>query len=61
MANKTITCPDCGLVLSVTRDKTGSKLTYNVKDWQRRCTRIEHDNPAWCLLRQGAKPFEPTC
>ena len=46
MPVKTITCPDCGLVLRLTRDKTGSKLIYDVNDWQRRCKRLEHEGPA---------------
>jgi hypothetical protein len=53
MPVKTITCPDCGLVLRVTRDATGSTLIYDVTDWQRRCKRLEHDDPAWCLVRHG--------
>jgi hypothetical protein len=60
MPVKTITCPDCGLVLRLTRDKMGSKLIYDVNDWQRRCKRLEHKGPAWCLVRHGTKPNEPT-
>jgi hypothetical protein len=59
MPIKMITCPDCGLVLRVTRDATGSKLIYDVNDWQRRCKRLDHDDPAWCLVRHGTKPNEP--
>jgi hypothetical protein len=43
----------------VTRDKTGSKLIYDVIDWKRRCKRLDHDDPAWCLVRHGTKPHEP--
>ncbi len=51
MPAKTITCPDCGLVLRVARDDTGSTLLYDVRDWQRRCKRVDLDNPTWCLPR----------
>jgi len=36
---KTITCPDCGLVLRVTRSRDATKLIYDVKDWKLRCDR----------------------
>jgi hypothetical protein len=50
---KTITCPDCGLVLRVSRDTSGSRLLYDVNDWQRRCKRLHLDDPAWCLVQRG--------
>ena len=52
MPAETITCPDCGLVLRVARDTTGSTLLYDVGDWQRRCKRRDLDDPAWCLIRR---------
>jgi hypothetical protein len=57
MPARTITCPDCGLVLRVSRNDTGSTLLYDASDWQRRCKRIDLDNPAWCLIRRdGTHP-----
>ena len=54
---KTITCPDCGLVLRVSRNDAGSTLIYDVGDWQRRCKRLDLDDPAWCLVRRdGTHP-----
>jgi hypothetical protein len=54
---KTITCPDCGLVLRVSRNDTGLSLLDDVADWQCRCTRLDLDNPAWCLIRRdGTHP-----
>ena len=52
MPTKIITCPDCGLVLRVSRNDTGSKLIYDVADWQRRCTRFDLGDPAYCLIRR---------
>ena len=52
MPIKTITCPDCGLVLRVARDATKSTLLYEVGDWQSRCQRRDLDDPAWCLIRR---------
>jgi hypothetical protein len=61
MARKTITCPDCGLVLRVVRDPSGSKLVYDVNDWQRRCKRLHLDDPSWCLIRRdGTTPASDT-
>ena len=57
MPIKTITCPDCGLVLRVARDATKSTLLYEVGDWQSRCQRRDLDDPAWCLIRrEGTSP-----
>jgi hypothetical protein len=56
MPAKTITCPDCGLVLRVTRDATKSTLICDVSDWQRRCKRLDLDDPAWCLIQRGTSP-----
>jgi hypothetical protein len=52
MNPRTITCPDCGLVLRVSRNDKGSSLLYDVADWQHRCKRVDLDNPAWCLVRR---------
>jgi hypothetical protein len=57
MPVKTITCPDCGLVLKVVRGVAKSTVLYDVSDWQRRCKRPDLDDPAWCLLqRDGTSP-----
>jgi hypothetical protein len=57
MPTKTITCPDCGLVLRVSRNDAGSALIYDVSDWQRRSKRVDLDSPAWCLVRRdGTHP-----
>jgi hypothetical protein len=52
MPTKTITCPDCGLVLRVCCNHAGSTLLYDVSDWQGRCKRFDLGNPAWCLVRR---------
>jgi hypothetical protein len=49
MASKTITCPDCGLVLKVEH----LRLVYDVDEWRRRCIRADLDNPAWCLIQRN--------
>jgi hypothetical protein len=50
MPPKTITCPDCGLVLRVLPDATSTTVTYDINDWQRRCTRLDIESPSQCLL-----------
>src|SRR5262245_56182878 len=55
---KTITCPDCGLVLRVTQSARGSTtLIYDVNDWQRRCWRINLGSPVMCLVQHA--PHRP--
>jgi hypothetical protein len=49
MGTKTITCPDCGLVLKVEH----LRLVYDVDEWRRRCIRVHLDNPAWCLIQRN--------
>jgi len=58
MAAKTITCPDCGLVLQ----GEGSQLTYDIAEWRRRCKRVHLDSPSWCLIQRNgtSKPNGPT-
>jgi hypothetical protein len=57
MSTKTITCPDCGLVLRVAHDSTKSTLLYEVGAWESRCQRPDLDDPARCLIRrEGARP-----
>jgi hypothetical protein len=48
MAAKTITCPDCGLVLQV----VGSQVIYDIDEWRRRCKRVDLDSPLWCLIQR---------
>src|SRR5215813_10613286 len=55
---KTITCPNCGLVLRVTQHARGSTtLIYDVNEWQRRCVRIDLGSPVMCLVQH--EPHKP--
>jgi hypothetical protein len=62
---KSITRPNCGLVLRVThaRGSTGllakgsTRLLYDLNDWQRRCLRTDLDSPVMCLVQHV--PFQP--
>ena len=57
MSPKTITCPDCGLRLTIERDKTGSRLKYDVNVWRNRCKRPHLDDPM--LVPYCAQRDEP--
>jgi hypothetical protein len=48
-----LTCPHCGLVLTVRRVKGGRRLSYSTRDWRRLCKYIALDSPALCLLVGG--------
>ena len=55
---KTITSPDCGLLLRVARDAADSRSFYEYEFyyWRRRCKRL-HLGPGWCLSRRdGTRP-----
>src|SRR5262245_60350737 len=55
---KTITCPNCGLVLRVTQRARGSTtLIYDINDWQRRCWRTDLGSPVLCLVQDA--PHKP--
>jgi len=49
---KTITCPDCGLVVTIAPDTADATLGYDFNDWQRRCKRHELDGPLWCMIQR---------
>jgi hypothetical protein len=51
---KTITCPNCGLILRVTQRARGSTtLMYDVNDWQRRCWHTGLGSPVMCLVQHA--------
>jgi hypothetical protein len=52
MPARTITCPDCGLVLRV----QGPRFLYDAKEWRRICKRIHLDSPAACLIQRDGTP-----
>jgi len=54
---KTITCPNCGLVLRVTNARGSTKLVYDFNDWRRRCKRIDLGSPVLCLVQH--EPHTP--
>ena len=49
-----MTCPVCGLVLTVKRTKGGTRLSYDTREWKRLCKRPDLDSPVLCLL-QGSR------
>jgi hypothetical protein len=54
MSAKTITCPDCGLVLTVLLpDPQGTELVYDANEWRRRCVHPDLGGPAACLVLRG--------
>ena len=53
MPDETITCPECGLVVSVLQDATGTRLIYDINDWHSSCRRLDLDDPASCLILRG--------
>ena len=57
MPTKTITCRDCGLLVRVLPEATGTKLDFDFNDWRRRCKRRDLGGPAWCfVLRPTPRP-----
>jgi hypothetical protein len=59
-ASKTMTCPDCGLMLCVTTDAPRFKIVYDIRDWRRTCKRVHLGDAAWCLVqRDGTYALPP--
>jgi hypothetical protein len=58
--SQTLTCPQCGLVLTIKRVKGGTHLSYDTRDWKQRCKDPELDSPVLCLLEKtGGGASEP--
>jgi hypothetical protein len=47
---QTLTCPHCGLVLSINRVKGGTRITYDTREWRQRCKYVALDSPVLCML-----------
>jgi hypothetical protein len=59
MPASTARCPDCELVLEVSSDPSGSKLTFDINQWKTRCSRPTLGSPVWCLIqRDGTSPVK---
>ena len=55
---KTVTCPHCGLVLTLKPGKGATRLTYDIPEWKGRCVHLGLGSPVLCLLeppRRGTK------
>jgi hypothetical protein len=55
---KMVTCPHCGLVLTVKPGKGATRLAYNIPEWKGRCLHLALGSPVLCLLeprRKGKK------
>lgn len=59
---QTLTCPHCGLVLTVRRVKGGTRLSYSTRDWRRLCKHLALDSPVLCLIEPrsngSARPLD---
>ncbi|HWE20902.1 MAG TPA: hypothetical protein VG758_27655 [Hyphomicrobiaceae bacterium] len=55
MPTKTISCPHCGLVLTIKRVKGGTRISYDPAEWRRLCNYPALDSPILCLVeKRGA-------
>ncbi len=50
MANQTVSCPHCGLVVTIKRVKDGTRISYDPGEWQRLCRHPDLDSPALCFF-----------
>ena len=55
MPAKTLSCPHCGLTLTVKPSKTDTRLTYDINEWKRRCKHPDLDSPVRCLVEKDTK------
>jgi hypothetical protein len=49
----TLSCPHCGLVLTIKRVKGGSRISYDPAEWRRLCKYQALDTPILCLIEKG--------
>jgi hypothetical protein len=54
-----LTCPHCGLALTMRRVKGGSRLSYSTREWRRLCRYIVLDSPVLCLLERRSDGGTP--
>jgi hypothetical protein len=54
MAARTLSCPHCGLVLTIKSASGGTQITYDPSEWRRLCKHPALDSPALCLLEAGS-------
>jgi hypothetical protein len=47
----TVTCLNCGLVLTVECRDMSPEWTYDQEEWRRRCKQRNLGDPCWCVLR----------
>jgi hypothetical protein len=47
-----ITCPTCGFAFAVRHEGGEVVLTFNIADWQARCTSQGGGGPALCLVME---------
>ncbi len=58
MSAKTVSCPHCGLLLTLKPGKGATRLTYGIPEWKQRCRHLDLGSPVLCLLephRKGRK------
>lgn len=46
-------CPHCGLQLTITRDKLGTRVTFDLREWERLCKFPHLDSPVLCLIARS--------
>jgi hypothetical protein len=58
MPKRTVTCPDCQLVVEASSEETSdSKLIFDPNAWRARCQHTTLGSPVWCLVRRdGTSP-----
>jgi hypothetical protein len=52
LSRRTITRPDCDLVLRAVDDGSGSKFVYDERVWRCICTRVHLGDAARCLVQR---------
>ena len=54
MAGESITCPDCGLVVTVNGWDAGPAVAYDIDEWRRVCKHRDLGEPSWCFICRGS-------
>jgi hypothetical protein len=54
MPIETLTCPNCGLVLTLRQDPNVTQLTYDTQEWQQRCKDLKSDSAVLCIVKNSS-------
>ena len=59
MSDEAITCPDCGLAVTIVLAPGTNTVNFGGEDWRQRCKRPELGGPLWCIIARDGTSQDP--